>query len=460
MVAPSKIVPLQSQLKMLHAISPLDGRYEIALQPLQRYFSECALIRYRLSIELSYLAELVRTGVITHPRPGEMADVLRRIADQFDGEVASEIKSIETKTNHDVKALEYYLKARLTKEGFGELAEFVHFALTSQDINNTAVPMLLRDYTEQELVPGLERLLKKLESDAETWWHVAMLARTHGQPASPTTMGKEIMVFAERLSIQIAELKRMRFSGKFGGATGNFNAHCAAFPSIDWPKWADAFLSNQLGLQRQQHTTQIAHYDEIAGWCHLLVRVSTILLDLCRDLWAYISMEYFGQRTLPGEVGSSTMPHKVNPIDFENAEGNLGMCIAVAEHLARKLPVSRLQRDLSDSTALRNIGVPAAHLHLALQSIKKGLGKLVLNQQAIEGELRDQWILLAEPIQTILRREGYPEPYELLKDLTRGKAALDKESLHAFIRQLDVTERVKQELLALRPDNYLGVLRN
>jgi len=445
---------------MLHAISPLDGRYEKALQPLQRYFSEFALIRYRLSIELAYLSELIRTGVIAHEKPGEIADVFKRIADRYDGAVAQEIKSIEAKTNHDVKALEYYLRDCLMKEGIGELAEFVHFALTSQDINNTAVPMLLRDFTEQELVPGLENLQNKLESDAKTWWHVAMLARTHGQPASPTTMGKELKVFAERLSLQIAELKRLHFSGKFGGATGNFNAHCAAYPSVDWPAWADAFLSNQLGLKRQQHTTQIAHYDEIAGWCHLLVRVSTILLDLCRDLWTYISMEYFAQRTLPGEVGSSTMPHKVNPIDFENAEGNLGMCIAVAEHLARKLPVSRLQRDLSDSTALRNIGVPAAHLHLAIKSIEKGLGKLLLNQQVIEGELRDQWILLAEPIQTILRREGYPDPYELLKRLTRGKAALDQESLHAFIRELDVSDQVKQELLALRPDNYLGVLKD
>lgn len=443
---------------MLNAISPLDGRYANKVHALSPYFSELGLIRYRVKVEILYFIRLCNTGIIPVQLSPTQQEALNHLWEHFEPEYAQKIKTIENTTNHDVKAVEYFIKEAFTTLQLQAHAEFIHFGLTSQDINNTAIPMLLQDYTAEILIPSLDRLLSKIQSMAKQWMTQAMMARTHGQPATPTTLGKELMVFVERLNNQIDALKSLSYSGKFGGATGNFNAHVAAYPHIDWRKWSDEFLATDLKITRQQYTTQIAHYDEIAEWCHLMIRIQTILVDLCRDFWTYISMDYFKQQIKPGEVGSSTMPHKVNPIDFENAEGNLGLATAIASHLAEKLPTSRLQRDLTDSTVLRNIGVPAGHLYLSILSIEKGLSKLVLNEEKLHLDLDQHWILLAEPIQTILRREGFTNPYELLKELTRAHQTFTKEQLHAFIHSLPIKQSVKQELLALRPDNYLGWL--
>jgi adenylosuccinate lyase len=372
-------------------------------------------------------------------------------------ETADAIKQFERVTNHDVKALEYHIKKEMDSLGLGDLKEFVHFGLTSQDVNNTAVPLMWKEALEFEFYPAVSNLIIRLREMAKAWKNIPMLARTHGQPASPTSLGKEILVFVERLDNQLALLNQVPYSCKFGGATGNFNAHLVAYPKTDWIKFANKFCENKLGLQRQQYTTQIEHYDNLAAHFDGIKRINSILIDLCRDLWTYISMEYFRQKTKPGEVGSSAMPHKVNPIDFENAEGNLGIANALLEHLSAKLPISRLQRDLTDSTVIRNIGVPLAHVMIAFNSIGKGLGKLVLNEQALHADLDKNWAVVAEAIQTILRREKYPQPYEALKELTRGKTSIDKESIHAFINTLKVNAAVKKELKAITPFNYIGL---
>ncbi len=441
---------------MLKAISPLDGRYSDKLEILQDYFSEYAFIRYRLHVEIEYFIHLIESLPLSQKLTNAQKDELRKIYSEFNSEDANKIKDIEKTTNHDVKAVEYFLKDKLKETDLKALKEFVHFALTSQDINNTIIPLLLRDFTLQNLLPKLANLLDTIHKSGNEWKNVPMLARTHGQAATPTTMGKEFMVFQERLNIQINSLQNITYSAKFGGATGNFNAHHAAYPSIDWKEWANGFLLHTFHLKRQQYTTQIAHYDEIAEWCHQLIRINTILIDFCRDIWTYISMDYFKQKTKAGEIGSSAMPHKVNPIDFENAEGNLGISTAIASHLAEKLPISRLQRDLTDSTVLRNLGVPIGHSFLAILSIEKGISKLVLNDTKIKHDLDEQWIILSEAIQTILRREGFDNPYELVKDLTRGKSKISQNDLFEFIDSLKISDQLKSELKLLRPDNYLG----
>lgn len=439
----------------LTAVSPIDGRYSNQTRNLAAYFSEYALIKYRLKVEIEYFIALGQQKIFTIPVAKSKA--LRKLLDTFTPETASEIKQYESVTNHDVKALEYYLKKEMDNLGLGELKEFIHFGLTSQDVNNTAIPMMWKDALELEYYPAISNLIITLKELATNWRNVPMLARTHGQPASPTTLGKEFMVFVERLENQLSLLNQVPYSCKFGGATGNFNAHLAAYPKVDWTKFANKFCDNKLGLQRQQYTTQIEHYDHLAAHFDGIKRINTILIDLCRDIWTYISMEYFRQKTKKGEIGSSAMPHKVNPIDFENAEGNLGLSSALLEHLAAKLPVSRLQRDLTDSTVIRNIGVPFAHFMIAINSINKGLGKLVLNEAALESDLERNWAVVAEAIQTILRRENYPQPYEALKELTRGKTAINKDSIHAFIQELKVSQAIKKELKAITPLNYTGL---
>lgn len=441
---------------MLHAISPLDGRYENKIKDLIGYFSEYALIRYRVLVEIEYFIHLCTTLDIKFQLNSEQCIQLRSLYQDFTLEQAAQIKKIETTTNHDVKAVEYFIKNTCESLGLTAQLELIHFGLTSQDINNTAIPMTLRDFTEQFFLGKLATLKASLDEKAAAWKQIPMLSRTHGQAASPTTVGKELKVFSERLAKQIHTLSQFEYSGKFGGATGNFNAHIAAYPAIDWATWADHFLTDHLKLKRQQHTTQIAHYDEFAEWLQLLIRINSILLDFSRDIWLYISMEFFRQKTKEGEIGSSAMPHKVNPIDFENAEGNLGVSTALASHLAEKLPVSRLQRDLSDSTVLRNLGVPIAHTYIAIDSLQKGIDKLVLNETILIDELNDNWVILAEAIQTILRRESYKNPYEVLKTLTRGKQKLTKTDLHKFIDQLDVSDSIKTELKALTPAGYIG----
>lgn len=442
----------------LKAISPVDGRYGNTTRQLADYFSEYALIRYRIRVEVEYFIALCELplpqlkGVNVAAR-----EALRGLYRDFSLADAERVKTIEATTNHDVKAVEYFLKERMEPLGLGAYAEFIHFGLTSQDINNTAVPLSLREALEQAYLPALAVLRDRLAAMAAEWHEVPMLARTHGQPASPTRLGKEFMVFVERLDKQTARLKAVPVPAKFGGATGNFNAHHAAYPAIDWPAFADRFVGEKLGLTRSRYTTQIEHYDDLAALFDGLKRIDTILTDLCRDMWTYISMEYFKQRIKAGEVGSSAMPHKVNPIDFENAEGNLGIAVALYEHLARKLPVSRLQRDLTDSTVLRNVGVPVAHSLIALNALQKGLGKVILNREALDRDLESNWAVVAEGIQTILRREGYPKPYEALKALTRTNAAITRESIRAFIDTLDVTEPVREELRALTPQTYTGV---
>ena len=444
------------ELTALTAISPIDGRYRSQLAALAPYFSEYGLIRYRVKVEVEYFLFLAEKKVIKLPAVVKPAK-LRAIYENFTEADALKIKETERTTNHDVKAVEYFLKDKLTALGAGESVEWIHFGLTSQDINNTSIPMLWKDALEEQYLPLLLNTHLALYHMALEWKSVPMLARTHGQPASPTMLGKEIMVFVERLEGQIDQLLNIPFAAKFGGATGNFNAHHVAFGNIDWVQFGNDFLEKKLGLERMQYTTQIEHYDNIAAQFDALKRINTILIDFCRDVWQYISMEYFRQKVKAGEVGSSAMPHKVNPIDFENAEGNFGIANALYEHLSAKLPVSRLQRDLTDSTVLRNIGVPMSHSFLALRSLEKGIGKLVLNQDKMKDDLERNWAVVAEAIQTVLRRENYPQPYEELKALTRGKASITKQDIHEFIDSLKVNAKVKKELKAITPHNYTGV---
>ncbi len=443
---------------LLNAISPIDGRYARQTAALRPYFSEAALLRYRVRIEIEYfiaLCEIPLPQLVGFPK--DTYALLRNIYLNFSEADALRIKEIEKETNHDVKAVEYFIKAKLESLDLTKYEEFIHFGLTSQDINNTAIPLLLKEAIQQEVKKQLFDILHTLYARAEDWNQIPMLARTHGQPASPTRLGKEVLVFCERLEKQIIALDNVPFAAKFGGATGNFNAHSVAYPEVDWLKFADKFVNQILGLQRSRYTTQIEHYDFMAALCDTLKRINTILIDLCRDFWQYISMEYFIQEIKAGEVGSSAMPHKVNPIDFENAEGNLGFANAIYEHLAAKLPVSRLQRDLTDSTVLRNIGVPVAHSVVAYASLLRGLGKIEVNETAIRADLQENWAVVAEGIQTILRREGYPKPYEALKNLTRNNEKITQESIHRFVEELNVSEAVKSELKTLTPFNYVGI---
>jgi len=444
------------ELSPLTAISPIDGRYRSQLALLAPYFSEYGLIAYRVRVEVEYLLFLAEKKIFVLPAELKPAK-LRNIYTNFTEDDARQIKELERTTNHDVKAVEYFLKDKIGTMDGAEISEWIHFGLTSQDINNTAIPLLWKEALEEQYLPALSNLLLHVTWLAREWKEIPMLARTHGQPASPTTLGKEIMVFAERLGGQIQLLAYIPYAAKFGGATGNFNAHYAAFPGVDWQQFANEFVNERLGLERMQYTTQIEHYDNLAAHFDTLKRINTILLDMCRDMWQYISMEYFRQKTRAGEVGSSAMPHKVNPIDFENAEGNLGLANALYEHMSAKLPVSRLQRDLTDSTVLRNIGMPFAHSFLAIRSIEKGLDKLVLNSAKLEADLEHNWAVVAEAIQTILRRENFPKPYEALKELTRGKSEITKTDIHNFIDTLDITERVRNELKSITPHNYTGV---
>jgi adenylosuccinate lyase len=444
-------------LNPLTAISPVDGRYRGTTEPLADFFSEKALIRYRLMVEIEYFIALCN---IPLPQlksfPAEKFADLRAIYKNFCLENAERVKAIESVTNHDVKSVEYFLKERFAALDIDAFQEFIHFALTSQDINNTAIPLSLKDAWHQILLPAVEGLISTLTVLASDWKHVVMLARTHGQPASPTSMGKEIYVFVNRLSEQLALLQHIPFAGKFGGATGNFNAHYAAYPEIDWMAFADQFVSRQLGLKRSAVTTQIDHYDHLAALFDTLKRINTILIDYSRDIWTYISLDYFKQKIAAQEVGSSTMPHKVNPIDFENAEGNFGVANAIFEHLSAKLPISRLQRDLTDSTVTRNIGVPAGHMLIGLKSLMRGTRKLILNETALRQDLDQNWAVVTEGIQTILRREGYPKPYEALKALSRTHAKITSKALSAFIDGLDLAEEIKTELRALTPETYTG----
>ncbi len=442
------------ELSALTAISAIDGRYRKQTQQLGEYFSEYGLMKYRVLVEVEYLLFLEQKKFLKLPAAARR--VLDHIANNFSLSDAEEIKKIEQTTNHDVKAVEYFIKQQLEKANAGAVKEWVHFGLTSQDINNTATPLLWKHSIEYEYLPGILNLNSQLRLLAEQWADIPMLAHTHGQPASPTKLGKELMVFVTRIQAQIEQFIGIPFTCKFGGATGNFNAHQVAFPKKDWVRFGNEF-ADRLGLVRQQYTTQIEHYDNLAAHFDCMKRINTILVDLCRDLWSYISMEYFRQKTKKGEVGSSAMPHKVNPIDFENAEGNLGLANALFEHLAAKLPISRLQRDLTDSTVLRNLGVPVAHTIIAFRSIEKGLGKLVLNDARIHADLEDNWAVVAEAIQTILRRENYPNPYEALKELTRGKGKVDKTAIHSFVDGLKISQALKKELKKITPHNYTGV---
>ena len=442
-------------LSALTALSPVDGRYRNQVHHLDQYFSEFALIRYRILIEIEYFIALSQKKYFAL-KPTQVKS-LRTIYQHFTTGKAIEIKNIEKITNHDVKAVEYYIKQELDALKLGTLKEWIHPGHTSQDVNNTAIPLLWKESLENEYYPAIATLILQIKKLATTWKNIPMLARTHGQPASPTRLGKEFMVYAERLGQQLQLLQSIPYSCKFGGATGNFNAHHVAYPKTDWIKFANDFCSKSLGLQRQQFTTQIEHYDHIAAHFDGIKRINTILIDFCRDIWTYISLEYFKQKVKKGEVGSSAMPHKVNPIDFENAEGNLGMANALLEHLSAKLPISRLQRDLTDSTVLRNIGVPFAHTILALKSFDKGLGKLLLNEAKIKQDLEQNWAVVAEAIQTVLRRERYPNPYEALKELTRGAADINQKTIHGFIDKLSISSSLKKELKAITPLNYTGV---
>ncbi len=442
----------------LTAISPVDGRYRNKVEGLAAYFSEYALIKYRVQVEIEYfitLAEfLPQLNTLTSP---SIKEDLRKIYKEFSLEDASRIKDIESTTNHDVKAVEYFIKEKFDLLSLQDYKEFIHFGLTSQDINNTSVPLSVKDALTEVYYPSLQEVIDLLKHYANEWMEIPMLAKTHGQPASPTRLGKEIMVFVYRLEQQLSLLKTIPLSAKFGGATGNFNAHHVAYPAYDWRAFGNKFVNNVLGLHREEWTTQISNYDNLAAVFDGMKRINTILIDLNRDFWQYISMEYFKQQIKAGEVGSSAMPHKVNPIDFENAEGNLGIANAILEHLASKLPVSRLQRDLTDSTVLRNVGVPMAHIEIAFKSLTKGLGKLLLNEQALYRDLDACWAVVAEGIQTILRREGYPKPYEALKALTRTNEGITAQSISSFIDELQVSEAVKKELKAITPHNYTGV---
>ena len=448
------------ELSKLTAISPVDGRYRGKCEPLADYFSEYAIIRYRVKVEIEYFIALSEVGLPQLPALSpDTVEALRNIyqPDVFTPEEAEKIKTIEQTTNHDVKAVEYYLKEQFDALGLSASKEFIHFGLTSQDINNTSFPMAMADAIEEVMRPAFKRLTDKLSELAMEYAEVPMLAKTHGQPASPTTLGKEIAVFLERLVRQIEALAAVPATGKFGGATGNFNAHLAAFPAVDWREFAHNFLKDRLGLQREYFTTQISNYDSLAAAFDALKRINTIIIDLDRDIWSYISMNYFKQKIKAGEVGSSAMPHKVNPIDFENSEGNLGVANAIFEHLSAKLPISRLQRDLTDSTVLRNVGVPLAHTLIAVESTLKGLGKLILNREAIDADLDGCWSVVAEGIQTILRREGYPKPYEALKALTRTNSVVDEAAISNFIDNLEgITPEVRAELHALKPSTSVG----
>ena len=443
---------------MLTSISPIDGRYAKQTQALADYFSEFALIRYRVFVEIQYFIALCN-----HPLPQlanfseEKIEALDLVFEQFSLADAERIKEIERTTNHDVKAVEYFLREKFEGLDIPQFKEFIHFGLTSQDVNNTATPLSIKHAIERIYLPMLLKVRTELAERAQNWKDIPLLARTHGQAASPTTLGKEIHVFVERLDNQLLLLKQIPYSAKFGGATGNFNAHLAAYPLIDWRRFSDEFVSEYLGLERLQNTTQIEHYDNMAALFQAVGRINTILIDFCRDVWAYVSVDYFKQKTKAGEVGSSAMPHKVNPIDFENAEGNLGLANALFEYLAAKLPISRLQRDLTDSTVLRNIGVPFAHTSVAMQSILRGVGKLLLNEQKLYDDLEANYMVIAEGIQTILRRENYPHPYDALKALTRGKEAITKVEIGEFIENLDVSEDVKEELRQLTPHTYIGL---
>ena len=442
----------------LTAISPVDGRYRNKAENLAAYFSEYALIKYRVQVEIEYFITLSEfLPQLRALTTGENKEALRKIYREFSVEDATRIKEIESVTNHDVKAVEYFIKEKFDLLSLQEYKEFIHFGLTSQDINNTSVPLSIKDALNEVYFPGLQEVIDMLKKYAEDWADVPMLAKTHGQPASPTRLGKEVMVFVYRLEQQVKLLKATPVSAKFGGATGNFNAHHVAFPEYDWKAFGNKFVNEVLGLSREEWTTQISNYDNMAAIFDGMKRIDTILIDLCRDFWQYVSMEYFKQKIKAGEVGSSAMPHKVNPIDFENAEGNLGMANAILTHLATKLPVSRLQRDLTDSTVLRNVGVPMAHVEIAFKSLTKGLGKLLLNEKALYRDLDNCWAVVAEGIQTILRREGYPKPYEALKALTRTNEGITAESISNFIDTLQVSDAVKAELKAITPHNYTGI---
>ena len=449
------------ELSALTAVSPIDGRYHGKTEILGDYFSEYALIKYRVRVEIEYFIALCQTPLPQLERfPQQLFEPLRDIYRNFTVADAQRVKDIEAVTNHDVKAVEYFVKEKMDGMDIPQLdtfKNFVHFGLTSQDINNTSVPLSLKEALEQTFVPQLEQLIEQINDLAEEWRNIPMLARTHGQPASPTHLGKELRVYVYRLEEQLRSLQETPVTAKFGGATGNFNAHHVAYPQYDWADWADRFVADKLGLEREQYTTQISNYDNLAAVCDALRRINTIIIDLDRDVWMYISMEYFKQRIKAGEVGSSAMPHKVNPIDFENSEGNMGMANALLAFLAQKLPVSRLQRDLTDSTVLRNIGMPLAHALIAIQSTAKGLGKLILNEERISQDLENCWPVVAEAIQTILRREGYPNPYETLKQLTRTNQKITQQAIQEFIMTLDVSDDVKQELNQITPHNYTGL---
>lgn len=444
-------------LDELTSISPIDGRYRKQTEELSTYFSEYALIKWRLFVEVEYFIHLFDNKIISdEPLSDEFRYNLSKIHTNFDKEDCQAIKNIEKQTNHDVKAIEYFLKQRLESIGLGEYKEFVHFGLTSQDINNTAIPIMIRKWFQNIYIVDINNLVDDLETLAENTKDVVILARTHGQPASPTRLGKEIMVFVERLNNQLKMIQDIKFWGKFGGATGNFNAHKVAYPNVDWVDFSNKFLSS-MGLKRYQNTTQIEHYDYLSALFDNLKRINVILLDLSKDMWQYISMEYFKQKVKEGEVGSSAMPHKVNPIDFENAEGNLGLANSILNHMSEKLPISRLQRDLTDSTVLRNIGVPMSHIKISINSLRKGIDKLVINQSRINKDLNENWVVISEGIQTILRRERYKNPYEALKELTRGKDKVSQDEIRDFIDRLDVSEDVKKELKGLSPFNYFGI---
>lgn len=446
------------ELSTFNAISPIDGRYRNKVDELQQYFSEFALIRYRVWVEVEYFIALCSI-----PLPQLKGfdrinfDKIRAIHSSFQESDAVRIKGIETTTNHDVKAVEYFLKEKFEGLGLSEYKEFIHFGLTSQDINNTAFPAMIRDAVGNIYTPLLEKVIGKLQAFSVEWADIPMLAHTHGQPASPTRLGKEIRVFSERLQVQVQQLRAIPYSAKFGGAAGNLNAHVVAYPSVNWVHFANDFVNKSLNLHRSQTTTQIEHYDNLAALCDVLKRINTILIDLSRDIWTYISMDYFKQKIKRGEVGSSAMPHKVNPIDFENAEGNLGLANAIFEHLAAKLPISRLQRDLTDSTVMRNMGVPFAHTVVAFKSLLKGFDKLIVNTDLIAADLKKNWLVVAEAIQTILRREGYPNPYEVLRDITRTNSTITQQDFIAFVDNLNVSEEVRLELKSITPMNYLGV---
>ena len=446
------------RLSELSAISPVDGRYRSKTEELAPYFSEFGLIRYRVLVEVEYFIALCKlplpqlAGV-----PAKALEKLPAIYNEFNEADALKVKEFEKTSNHDVKAVEYFLQECFDREGLSAYKEFIHFGLTSQDVNNTAVPLSLKDAMQEVYIPCLEGLLESLAKLSEDWADIPLLSRTHGQPASPSRVGKELLVFHERVSVQLEMLKKLPYSAKFGGATGNFNAHHVAYPSVDWVAFANGFLKDVLGLERQRVTTQIEHYDLLGAMFDNLKRINTIFTDLARDIWTYISMEYFKQKIKKGEVGSSVMPHKVNPIDFENAEGNLGVANALFDYLTAKLPVSRLQRDLTDSTVLRNIGIPLAHSMIAFKSLSRGLGKLILNEEKIRRDLNDNWAVITEAIQTILRRESYPKPYEALKDLARTNNIISREIIHAFIDSLEVDQEVREELKRITPENYTGI---